>query len=111
MSKKPGELAPDAASPNRPGLAGESLPPDTSPCSDSLGAIIRADKSAVTLRWRFSGAAEEMPLWQCYYYEHIIRDEDDLDSIRHYIIKNPLRWVEDVENIKDTQGSKGLDGQ
>ncbi len=37
-------------------------------------------------------------LWQRNYYEHIIRDEDELDSIREYIIANPAQWNIDREN-------------
>ena len=39
-------------------------------------------------------------LWQRNYYEHIIRDETDLNSIRQYIIDNPGKWEEDEENPK-----------
>lgn len=35
------------------------------------------------------------PLWQRSYYERVIRDEDELRSIRQYILDNPLRWQED----------------
>jgi len=31
-------------------------------------------------------------LWQRNYYEHIVRNEDDLNRIQHYINDNPLRW-------------------
>jgi REP element-mobilizing transposase RayT len=34
-------------------------------------------------------------LWQRNYYEHIIRDENDLNRIREYLINNPLKWPED----------------
>lgn len=37
-------------------------------------------------------------LWQRNYYEHVIRDEEDLNKIREYIIYNYLKWVEDDEN-------------
>ena len=37
-------------------------------------------------------------LWQRNYYEHIIRDEDDLDRIRGYIFDNPAQWESDHEN-------------
>jgi putative transposase len=36
--------------------------------------------------------------WQRNYYEHIIRDEYDLNSIREYIVNNPLKWEFDKEN-------------
>ncbi|MCK4591435.1 MAG: hypothetical protein KAT86_06745 [Candidatus Latescibacteria bacterium] len=37
-------------------------------------------------------------LWQRNYYEHIIRNEDQLNSIREYIHLNPLKWELDREN-------------
>lgn len=37
-------------------------------------------------------------LWHRNYYEHIVRDKDDLNRIRLYIADNPARWDEDWEN-------------
>ena len=37
-------------------------------------------------------------LWQRNYYEHIIRNENELNSIREYIYYNPLKWELDREN-------------
>jgi len=37
-------------------------------------------------------------LWQRNYYEHIIRDEGDLNAIREYIVNNPAGWDTDNEN-------------
>lgn len=31
-------------------------------------------------------------LWQRNYYEHVIRNEQELDEIRAYIVENPLKW-------------------
>ena len=33
-------------------------------------------------------------LWHRNYYEHIIRNETDLNRIRQYIINNPIKWQE-----------------
>ncbi len=33
--------------------------------------------------------------WQRNYYEHVIRDENDLNRIREYIVNNPAKWQED----------------
>ncbi|MBL7074123.1 transposase [candidate division KSB1 bacterium] len=41
-----------------------------------------------------------IPVWQRNYYEHIIRNEDDLNKIRRYIINNPIKWESDRENPK-----------
>ena len=32
------------------------------------------------------------------YYEHIIRDENELNEIREYIVGNPIKWAEDENN-------------
>jgi len=37
-------------------------------------------------------------LWQRNYFDHIIRDEDDLNRIRKYIENNPKKWNEDEDN-------------
>lgn len=38
------------------------------------------------------------PLWQRNYYEHVIRNELELNRTREYIINNPLKWQFDREN-------------
>jgi len=37
-------------------------------------------------------------LWQRNYYEHIIRNDDELNRIREYIVENPAKWAMDREN-------------
>jgi len=37
-------------------------------------------------------------LWQRNYFEHIVRDDEALKSIRDYIRLNPQRWESDVDN-------------
>jgi putative transposase len=66
------------------------------PIKGSLPSIIRTYKAAVTrLIGREHNAAG---IWQRNYYEHIIRDEKDLQRITDYINANPLRWNDDDEN-------------
>jgi REP element-mobilizing transposase RayT len=36
-------------------------------------------------------------LWQRTFYDHIIRDDRDLDRIRTYILDNPVQWSMDEE--------------
>jgi REP element-mobilizing transposase RayT len=62
----------------------------------SLGAIIGQIKSVCTKRIRSKGFRDFG--WQARYYDHIIRDNEDLDRIREYIPGNPYNWDEDVEN-------------
>lgn len=56
----------------------------------SLGAIIGQFKGACTKRIRAAWIADFG--WQPRFYDHIIRDEKSLDSIRRYIADNPLKW-------------------
>lgn len=37
-------------------------------------------------------------LWQRNYYEHIIRDEQEMRRLREYIVQNPLKWASDEIN-------------
>jgi putative transposase len=37
-------------------------------------------------------------LWQRNYFEHVVRNEDELAKIRQYIADNPYRWAEEQEN-------------
>ena len=68
------------------------------PTSDSIPTIIRSFKSAATKRINELRLTPGQPIWQRNYYEHVIRDEDDLNSIREYIEHNALKWAEDKEN-------------
>ncbi len=36
-----------------------------------------------------------MHVWQRNYYDHIIRNEDELNRIRYYIKNNPVNWKDD----------------
>ncbi len=58
------------------------------------GAVVGAFKSLVTVSWRNHHKSIGLPcnrhLWQRDYYEHVIRNEDDLHLTREYIVNNPL---------------------
>lgn len=49
------------------------------------------------------GANHDSPLcvFQRNYYEHIIRNEEEYQHIRHYIKTNPQNWDDDRNNIKN----------
>ncbi len=64
----------------------------------SLGAIIQNFKSVTTRKVNRMLGQRNIPLWLRNYYEHIIRNDDDLNEIREYIINNPLKWDLDKEN-------------
>lgn len=66
---------------------------NVSPCS--LGAIIRAYKSAVTYRINSIRNTREVPVWQRNYFDHIIRNDQELVKIKDYIETNPGYWTGD----------------
>ena len=78
--------------------------PDASPLpphgtqSGSLGAILQNYKSVTTRRINALRGTSGNPVWQRNYYEHIVRDESELDRIRQYIVENPAKWQNDQEN-------------
>ena len=63
----------------------------------SLGSFIAGFKSIVTKRITILRATPGQPVWQRNYYEHIIRDDQDLNRIRTYIRNNPIQWGTDHE--------------
>jgi REP element-mobilizing transposase RayT len=79
----------------------------------TLGTMVAWFKSMTTNAY-ILGVKEEgwsafkTRLWQRNYYEHIIRNERALDSVREYIVGNPAGWGSDPENptMKSTRKSK-----
>ena len=61
----------------------------------SLGAIIGRFKGIVTRRVRELPASHQLQVLQRNYYDHIIRNEKSLQTIREYITVNPSRWAKD----------------
>jgi REP element-mobilizing transposase RayT len=41
-------------------------------------------------------------VWQQNYYEHVLRNDRELDRVREYITNNPLQWELDRENPATT---------
>jgi putative transposase len=64
----------------------------------SLGAIVRSFKSAAAKRVNEVRHTPGARVWQRNYYERVIRNEDELSSVREYIHLNPLKWELDREN-------------
>jgi REP element-mobilizing transposase RayT len=72
----------------------------TAPTSNlkSLGRIIGAFKTVSTKHINEMRRTPSVRLWQRNYYEHIVRDENELMRIREYMENNPLKWEFDREN-------------
>jgi putative transposase len=80
------------------------------PVRQSLPTVVRSFKSAVTRQINIVRNTLGEPLWQRNYYEHIIRNEKELNQTREYILYNPLQWQFDRENPERIQ-SKVYDNQ
>jgi putative transposase len=72
------------------------------PVQGSIPTIIRSYKSSVTQRIKGMRGGNQVTVWQRNYYERVIRDEDELNRSREYILDNPRRWAEDRENPDST---------
>ncbi len=68
----------------------------------TLGDIVGTFKSITTVKyieWQRSVYGCSRPrLWQRNYWEHVVRNDADLDRVRKYIINNPVEWEADEEN-------------
>ena len=58
----------------------------------SLGSLVAGFKAATTHRINLLRKTPGEPVWLRNYYEHILRDEHDLNRVRAYISANPARW-------------------
>jgi len=43
-------------------------------------------------------------LWLRSFYDHVIRNEEELAAYRTYILQNPLKWVLDLDNPENFPG-------
>jgi len=85
----------------------EGQPQGVAPTGLSLSDMVHRFKTLTTKRYTDGVKEREWPafrgrLWQRNYYDHVIRNERELDKIREYIATNPLRWALDRENPQST---------
>ena len=69
------------------------------PTKNSIPTIIRSYKSAVTKKVNELNNQPGDKVWQRNYYDHIIRNRQDLNRIRKYIRDNPNNWENNELNI------------
>jgi len=87
--------------PMQPSIKGQ--PQGVAPTCISLPDIVHRFKSYTTARYRnyverFNWRPFQGRLWQRNYFERIIRNDDEMNRIREYILNNPLSWEEDENN-------------
>lgn len=78
----------------------------------TLPEIVRQLKTFSARRINKKRGAQGLPVWQRNYYEHAIRDDDDLTRIHGYIANNPINWLSDENYLNfsataESQRSKG----
>ena len=64
------------------------------PQCKNLSSMMRGFKGSTTKQIKLIGYHNFK--WQPRFYEHIIRNESDMNRIREYIINNPLKWKSDL---------------
>jgi len=64
-----------------------------------LPEIVRQLKTFSSRRINEHRYTPGVPVWQRNYYEHVIRNGDELNRVREYIVNNPLQWELDRENL------------
>jgi putative transposase len=69
------------------------------PISRSIPTIIRSFKSETTRRINLYRNSPGAKLWQRNYYEHVIRNETEVQAFYDYIYANPLNWSNDDEFV------------
>lgn len=85
-------------------MSGENLGGETPPLQQfngtpTLGQIVAYFKYQSTKEMnKVENAGVVTKFWQRNFYEHIIRDETDLQNKTDYIESNPLLWDDDDEN-------------
>ncbi len=71
--------------------------------TESLSDVIGRFKSFTTNRYidgvkHHKWSPFDKKLWQRSFYEHTIRNNEDLNRVREYIHNNPLKWALDKDN-------------
>jgi putative transposase len=71
---------------------------NTAPGRFSLPDVIGAFKSISTIKINRLLKRAGQPFWQRSYYDHIIRNDDDMKNAQRYISENPMKWSLDPEH-------------
>ncbi|MCP4724803.1 MAG: transposase [bacterium] len=58
----------------------------------SLSSLVSGFKAAVTSRINKIRQTSGNSVWKRSFFEHIIRNDEDLNNIRKYIIDNSAKW-------------------
>jgi REP element-mobilizing transposase RayT len=73
----------------------------TAPTIKPLGRLVGAFKTTSTKQINIMLKTPGVQFWQRNYYEHIIRNDNELTRIREYILHNPAQWPNDRNNLEN----------
>jgi putative transposase len=57
----------------------------------TLGNVVGSLKASTAREINVVRKAEG-PFWQRGFFEHVVRNDVDLDRVREYVVTNPIRW-------------------
>jgi len=77
--------------------------------SQTIGAIVRGFKSSATKQVNELRKMPRTKLWQRNYWDHIVRNEPELNRICEYIRNNPTKWASD--RLCDTPPAPGTENK
>jgi len=72
----------------------------------SLSSLMAGFQSSVTSKINKSRGTYGTPVWQRNYFDRIIRNNEELNRFRKYIIENPMKWDLDKENPNNRKENK-----
>ena len=76
----------------------------TTPDTRTLGQMMAYYKYQTTKIINQQRKTPGIKFWQRNYYEHIIRNERELDKLREYIVNNPKQW--EIDQLHPQNPSK-----
>ena len=85
----------EVASPSMATTPAAELGGETPPLQPTLGQIVAYYKYQTTKAINLLRGMPGAKFWQRNYWEHVIRNEAEMDRIRDYIETNPARWSDD----------------
>ena len=81
-----------------------ALPTTMTSKRHGIPEVVRAFKTFSARRINKMRSNAGKPVWQRGFYDHVIRSENELNIVRTYILDNPRKWSEDVDNPANWQG-------
>ena len=90
---------------------GAGLRPARVQIHHGLSEIIRAFKGFSSRSIAELDPSLQSAVWQRGFYDHIIRNADDLANVRRYVYQNAARWEFDRENANSTKQDKEWVGE